>query len=158
MPLDYVKALWRKNKKGLHIIIFIKLGKTFQISTKNPVIFNIWQEVLRKHVLVSDFHKEYKVEKQVGIGNFARVYYAKRSGTDNYYAVKAFTKEDLAEYDKGIEALYNEIKIMRILGKSEHCLNFFEIHETKNSVYMVIENCPGGELLKKMSSKSKHGE
>ncbi len=99
---------------------------------------------------MSDFHSEYKVKKEIGIGSFARVYYAKRAGTDNYYAVKAFTKEDLAEYNKGIEALFNEIKIMRILGKSDHCLNFFEIHETKNSVYMIIEYCPGGELLKRM--------
>ena len=77
----------------------------------------------------------------MGIGSFARVYYANRIGTNNYYAVKAFTKEDLAEYNKGIRALYNEIRIMRTIGKSRFCLNFFEIHETKNSVYMVIEYC-----------------
>jgi len=35
--------------------------------------------------------------------------------------------------------LYNEINIMRTLGESEHCLNFYEIHETNNSIYVVIE-------------------
>jgi len=60
--------------------------------TKNIAIFNIWTEVLRKKVLVSDFHKEYKVTKEIGIGSYARVYYAKRVDTSNYYAVKAFTK------------------------------------------------------------------
>jgi|ETNmetMinimDraft_14_1059893.scaffolds.fasta_scaffold59662_3 hypothetical protein len=28
------------------------------------------------------------------------------------------------------EGLYNEITILRKLGKSPHCLNFYEIHET----------------------------
>ena len=39
---------------------------------------------------------------------------------------------------------------MRILGKSEHCLNFYEIHETENSFYMIMEFCKGGELLGKV--------
>jgi len=56
------------------------------------------------------------VLQQIGIGNFARVYKAKRSGCEKLYAVKAFTKEDLDDYEKGVEALYNEIKVMRILG------------------------------------------
>lgn len=92
------------------------------------------------------------------MGSFARVYYANRIDTENFYAVKAFTKEDLAEYNKGIEALYNEIKIMRILGKSDQCLNFYEIHETKNSVYMVIEYCRGGELLRRMCKNQKYSQ
>ncbi len=92
------------------------------------------------------------------MGNFARVYYARRVGTDNYYAVKAFTKEDLDQHEKGLEALFNEIRMMRMIGNSDYCLNFYEIHETKNSVYMVIENCPGGELLKRMSRRKKYSE
>ena len=103
MPLEYVKVIWEpEDKKGFHNIIFIKLRKKFMIQTKSYAIFNIWQELLRKRVLISDFHSEYRVLKEIGMGSFARVYYAKRIGTNNRYAVKAFTKEDLEEYKNGV--------------------------------------------------------
>ena len=38
--------------------------------------------------------------------------------------------------------------VMRRLGKSPHCLNFYEIHETENSLYVVVELLTGNELLK----------
>ena len=47
---------------------------------------------------------------------------------------------------------------MRELGESDYFMNFYEIHETKNSVYMVLEFLPGGELLRQMSKKKKYGE
>ena len=58
----------------------------------------------------------------------------------------------------GIKALYNEIKVMRRLGESDHCLNFYEIHETENSIYMVIEYLKGGELLRRMAQQRHYSE
>jgi len=51
---------------------------------------------------VNDFHDEYNVTKQIGQGSFARVYHAKRKGTNHQFAVKAFPKEALDEEDDGI--------------------------------------------------------
>ena len=42
---------------------------------------------------------------------------------------------------------------MRALGESTHVVNFYEIHETKNSVYMVNQFLGGGELLRRLSQK-----
>ena len=42
---------------------------------------------------------------------------------------------------------------MRALGKSQHCLNFYEIHETQNSLYIVIELLEGEELFKMILKK-----
>jgi len=47
---------------------------------------------------------------------------------------------------------------MRAVGITDSIVNFYEIHETENSVYMVLEYLGGGELLRRMSSKKKYGE
>jgi len=41
-----------------------------------------------------------------------------------------------------------EVQMMRTLGEGKYHMNFYEVHETVNSVYMVIEYLSGGELLK----------
>jgi len=43
---------------------------------------------------------------------------------------------------------------MRALGHSHFIMNFYEIHETVNSIYMVLEHLEGGELLNRLK-KSK---
>ena len=53
-------------------------------------------------MLMGDFHEEFNVTKQVGVGSFARVYYAKRIETGEEYAVKAFSKKAINAEDKGL--------------------------------------------------------
>ena len=47
---------------------------------------------------------------------------------------------------------------MRTLGEHDRIMNFYEIHETVHSVYMVIEYLEGGELLKRMSKRKRYSE
>ena len=44
---------------------------------------------------------------------------------------------------------------MRTLGISQHCLNFYEIHETKGKVYIVYEFAKGGTLQDYIDSRQK---
>jgi serine/threonine protein kinase len=47
---------------------------------------------------------------------------------------------------KGKESLYNEIDVMKNLDH-ENLMKLHEIHESQNSVYLVLELLEGGELL-----------
>lgn len=51
-----------------------------------------WKRALRTRVLISDFHKEYKVSKIIGQGSFATIYYAIRIKNKKEFAIKAFNK------------------------------------------------------------------
>jgi len=64
-------------------------------------------------VLLTDFRKEYKIIKQVGKGNFAKVYKVKRKRTNQFFAAKIFFKERFLKENKGLEGIYNEVKILR---------------------------------------------
>ena len=94
MKLDLVKCLWIKHK-DFHGIKFTKSGQNYEIFTKSMKIYTNWKEALRRMVLVTDFHAEYNVTKQIGQGSFGRVYHAKRKNTELQFAVKAFPKEAL---------------------------------------------------------------
>lgn len=90
----------------------------------------------------------------IGKGSFARVYLVENKQTQEKFAVKAFSKEYLLSQSKGKESLVNEIKIMRDLNH-EYIMQLQEIHESKNSIYLVLELLEGGELFNQISSKKK---
>lgn len=88
----------------------------------------------------------------IGKGSFARVYLVENKETQQKFAVKAFSKEYLMSQAKGKESLINEIDIMKELNH-EYIMKLEEIHESKNSIYLVLELLEGGELFNHISSK-----
>lgn len=90
----------------------------------------------------------------IGKGSFARVYLVEDKQTLRKYAVKAFSKEYLLSQLKGKESLINEIEIMRDINH-DNIMKLEELHESKNSVYLVLELLEGGELFNHISSKNK---
>lgn len=89
----------------------------------------------------------------IGKGSFARVYLVEDKETKLKFAVKAFSKEYLLSQQKGKESLINEIEIMQIV-KHKNIMNLEEIHESKNSIYLVLELLEGGELFNHISGKN----
>ena len=90
----------------------------------------------------------------IGKGSFARVYLVEDKKTLKKYAVKAFSKEYLISQVKGKESLINEIEIMKIV-QHENIMKLEGLHESKNSVYLILELLEGGELFNHISSKNK---
>lgn len=89
----------------------------------------------------------------IGKGSFARVYLVEEKESNLKFAVKAFSKEYLLSQSKGRESLINEIEIMKDINY-EYIMKLEELHESKNSVYLVLELLEGGELFNHISSKN----
>lgn len=66
--------------------------------------------------------------------------------TKDRFAVKAFSKEYLLGQKKGKESLLNEINIMKELNH-EGIMRLYEVHESQNSIYLILELLDGGELM-----------
>jgi len=62
MKLAYVKALWSK-ENNLYGIKFVKYGLFYCLFNKSTKTYIEWKEVLRRIVLINDFHDEYSVTK-----------------------------------------------------------------------------------------------
>ena len=93
----------------------------------------------------TDFHERYKVKKVLGEGSFAKVYLATNVEDKQLYAIKAFSKESLAKQNKGKGAIRNEIEILSELDHA-NLMRMSEVHESKNSLYLVCEYLNGGSL------------
>lgn len=71
---------------------------------------------------------------------------AKHKTTEERYAIKAFSKLKLNQNrEKNVESLKKEIKILRDLDHP-NCIKLCEVHETENSLYLVMELLSGGEI------------
>ena len=77
---------------------------------------------------------------------------AKEKKTGTRFAVKAFSKDYLKNQNHGEESLKNEITILRILDHP-NTIAFHELHETQNSIYVVMELMEGGQIFKLSQGK-----
>jgi len=85
----------------------------------------------------------YVFQKTVGEGNFAKVKLAKHKLTGVEVAIKIIDKTRIDE--KKLGKLYREVKIMKFLNHP-HIVKLFEVIETKNTLFLVMEYSSGGEL------------
>lgn len=75
-----------------------------------------------------------------------QVYLVENKASKDKFAVKAFSKDYLLGQKKGKESLMNEINIMKELTH-ENVMRLYEVHESQNSIYLILELLEGGELL-----------
>ena len=133
-------------------IRFIKNMKYSDQWLKNESLFLKWKEALQEVCLQSDFHNKFSAIKMIGKGSFARVYLVEDKVKKVKFAVKAFSKDYLLSQNKGKESLINEIEVMKEL-KHPNIMSLEEVHESQNSIYLVMELLEGGELFSYVSEK-----
>jgi len=157
MPTQWVRVDYLPNFKTTpfgtyHCFRFVRNMKFVDLYCDNETHFNEWKEQFCRVFIQCDFHTKFNTIKMIGKGSFARVYLIENKKTKRNFAVKAFSKEYLLSQPKGRESLMNEIEVMQRL-KHPYIMNLEEIHESRNSVYLVVELLEGGELLHYISSK-----
>ncbi|XP_035648310.1 serine/threonine-protein kinase ULK2-like isoform X3 [Oncorhynchus keta] len=97
---------------------------------------------------VGDF--EYSRKDLVGHGAFAVVFKGRhRKKTDWEVAVKSINKKNLS---KSQILLGKEIKILKEL-QHENIVALYDVQETPNSVFLVMEYCNGGDLADYLQAK-----
>lgn len=69
-----------------------------------------------------------------------------RASDKEKFAVKAFSKEYLKSQKNGKESLINEIQIMQDIDHP-NVIDLVEVHESQNSLYVVMELLEGGEIF-----------
>ncbi|XP_033145974.1 SNF1-related protein kinase catalytic subunit alpha KIN12 isoform X3 [Brassica rapa] len=111
-------------------------GSSSQISSK------------RKSVLPT-----YKIGKTLGQGSFAKVKLAVHKTTGHNVAIKILNREKIKQM--GIEAkVEREIKIIRLL-MHPHIIRQYEVIETPEDIYVVMEYVKAGELFDYIVEKGK---
>lgn len=136
---------------------FTRNGKIIELYTNDSSVYKTWKNVLIYRCIQSTFHEEFIVTKMIGKGSFAKVYLASKKSQNIQYAIKAFNKEFMASQHKGKESLVNEVSVMRQLN-NDHLIRLYEVYETTNSIYFVVDLLNGGELLHRIREKGSINE
>lgn len=148
--VEYTHEEYQGRKR--YCIRLIHNAKYCDFWVDDTLLFKEWKKHMSRVFIQNDFHLKYNAIKMIGKGSFARVYLVEDKETKERFAVKAFSKEYLLSQVKGKESIINEIKIMQMV-KNPHIMNLEEVHESKNSIYMVLELLEGGELFNHIASK-----
>ncbi|KAH0923202.1 hypothetical protein HID58_023220 [Brassica napus] len=99
-----------------------------------------------------DFDNRYTIGKLLGHGQFGYTYVATDKKTGDRVAVKKIDKAKMT-IPIAVEDVKREVKILQALTGHENVVRFYNAFEDKNSVYIAMELCEGGELLDRILAK-----
>ncbi|KAG2648653.1 CBL-interacting protein kinase 26-like [Panicum virgatum] len=105
----------------------------------------------RRNILMG----RYEIGRQLGQGNFAKVYYARNLTSGQVVAIKIIDKDKITRVGLIVQ-IKREISIMRLV-RHPSVLQLFEVMASKSKIYFVLEYAKGGELFNKIS-KGKFSE
>lgn len=147
--------------KSMKTLYYLKLERNeakTKLFTFDQDVFQNFHRALLSRCILDSFQKDYKMIKMIGKGSFAKVYLAQSLNTKEFYAVKAFYKDQVLAQSSGRSALLNEIDIMRKLSGRKNLLQLYEVYESKNSIYFVVDLLEGGELLDDLTPENPYKE
>ncbi|EFJ35338.1 hypothetical protein SELMODRAFT_79809 [Selaginella moellendorffii] len=87
----------------------------------------------------------YKMGKTLGIGSFGKVKVAEHIPTGHKVAIKILNRRKIKAMDME-EKVRREIKILRLF-MHPHIIRLYEVVETMNDIFVVMEYVKSGELF-----------
>ncbi|KAJ0941584.1 putative protein kinase CAMK-CDPK family [Helianthus annuus] len=104
-----------------------------------------------------DIYDRYKIGKELGRGEFGVSYECQDITTGERVACKKISKSRLrAEID--VEDVRREVAIMRHMPLHPNIVTFKDVYEDKDTIYLVMELCEGGELFDRIVAKGHYTE
>jgi hypothetical protein len=104
-----------------------------------------------RRVRYPELESRYELQETLGSGGFAKVKAAVHKLTGEKVAVKIMNKESLGA---DLPRVFREIQCLKKL-RHQHICQLFEVIETHQMIYLVIEFCPGGELFDYIVAKER---
>ena len=112
-----------------------------------------------KELFISQFNCKiqdyYEIVSQIGKGGNAKVYEVRNKKTKDIRACKCLSKSKIKE--SFLQKCRREIKIL-IKADHPNIIKLYEVFETKNSLYLIMEKCNGGELFDKIINHISSGK
>ena len=100
---------------------------------------------------------DYTLENEIGKGGFATVYKGIHIPTGEKVAIKIIDKTQLQEDPLNLKRVESEISILKIV-KHKNIISLYEILETEEKIYLIMELCEKGELFDYIVNQKKISE
>lgn len=99
-----------------------------------------------------DFRKHYTLGKELGHGQFGTTYAATGVKSGDRVACKTIQKKQM-KLPISVDDVRREVAILKRLSGHPNVVQFVDVFEDEELVYIVMELCEGGELLDRILSK-----
>ena len=98
----------------------------------------------------------YTISSQIlGAGSFGKVFLGhNKKNLEHKVAIKVISK---AKFAKELDFIRQEFRILSTLDHP-NIVKYYETYEDAKYLYMVMEHCPGGELLDRVTNRSNFNE
>ena len=100
-------------------------------------------------VHIEKIDKYYQIIKEIGHGSYGHVYRCQSISTGNVYACKKFDKK----FIKNKKTLKTEIDLLRATDHP-NIIKLYETFEDKKNLYLIMEECNGGELFDRLQKNA----
>ena len=97
--------------------------------------------------------KYYSFIKEIGHGSFGKVFRCQKISTGEIYACKMFDKKLI----KNKKKLKVEINLLRATDHP-NIIKLYETFEDKRFLYLIMEECSGGELFQRLAMNAKNNK
>ena len=95
---------------------------------------------------------DYLLNEEIGSGGFAKVVEGIHIPTGEKVAVKIMDKAQIFSEPLNLNRIQREIAILKLV-RHNNIIKLYELMETPDKIYMVMEYCNGGELFDYIVSK-----
>ena len=100
-----------------------------------------------------EINKYYTFIKEIGHGSYGHVFRCQNISTGNVYACKKFDKQLI----KNKTRLKTEINLLRATDHP-NIIKLYETFEDKQYIYLIMEECNGGELFQRLALNAKNNK
>ena len=115
-------------------------------NSKNAVI----QPAKTGKAGVNELKMLYNIKNVLGSGSFGKVFLAENKADNSHkVAIKVISKSKLTPDE--VESLHFEVAILQQVDHP-NIVKYYETYEDDKFVYLVMELCPGGEIIEKLTS------
>ena len=100
---------------------------------------------------ITDINQYYNFEKELGSGAYGKVFRVQHKETKKYYACKRMNKRQISNKER--------FKVeIDLLKATDHpfIVKLIELYEDNIYLYLVMEECKGGELFDRLAERSKN--
>ena len=97
--------------------------------------------------------EKYECTRQLGKGGYGKVFEVRNKTTGDFFACKKLTKLNI----DNLEKFRREIDILMKLDHP-NIIKLYEVFEAPNSLYLIMEQCQGGELFDKILEHIENNE
>ncbi|OMJ79934.1 hypothetical protein SteCoe_19917 [Stentor coeruleus] len=130
-------------------------SKNYDFFVDSECLILQWRMALSHVGEFTNIDEDFFTIKLIEGTNKSQIYLVQDLRTSQVYACKMFSKETISERMK--KSITNEIQALRLINHPFY-IKLYQVYESQQDIKLILDYCPYGTMLKRLSSKKQFTE